>query len=166
MSIFKTLAGRSLAATAVVLLVAACSAGATATPFVSIPTAAASLPAASAPAASGPAGSAATGSADVSVASGILVGPTGMALYTHAGDSATSSTCTGGCLTAWPALTVSGATPTAGSGVTGTLATLTRSDNGATQVTYNGKPLYYFASDSTPGQASGDGVAGFSVAKP
>src|SRR5260370_479860 len=26
-----------------------------------------------------------------------LTGPNGMALYTHAGDSATSSTCTGGC---------------------------------------------------------------------
>jgi len=50
--------------------------------------------------------------------------------------------------------------------VSGTFGTLTRADNGSTQITYNGLPLYYFASDSTPGKASGDGVGGFSVAKP
>ena len=55
----------------------------------------------------------------------VLTGPNGMTLYTHAGDSATSSTCTGGCATAWPPLQTTGQ-PTAGPGVTGQLGTLIR----------------------------------------
>ncbi len=49
-------------------------------------------------------------------------------------------------------------------GVTGTLATAKQS-NGALWVTYNGKVLYTFLSDSSPGMVTGNGVAGFSVAK-
>jgi len=92
-----------------------------------------------------------------------LTGPNGMTLYTHAGDGPTSSTCTGGCATAWPPLTTSGQ-PTAGAGVTGPLGTLTRAD-GATQVTYDGLPLYYWQGDAKPGDVTGDGVNSFSVAK-
>src|SRR5512135_2563698 len=36
----------------------------------------------------------------------VLVGPNRLTLYTHAGDSATVSTCTGGCASAWPPLTI------------------------------------------------------------
>lgn len=92
-----------------------------------------------------------------------LTGPNGMTLYTHAGDGPTSSTCTGGCATAWPPLTTSGQ-PTAGAGVTGPLGTLTRAD-GVTQVTYSGLPLYYWQGDAKPGDVTGDGVNSFSVAK-
>jgi len=61
----------------------------------------------------------------------------------------------------------SGAAPTAGAGITGTLGTITRSDNGALQVTYNNRPLYHFASDTGPGDTSGQGVGGvWFVAKP
>jgi hypothetical protein len=49
--------------------------------------------------------------------------------------------------------------------VSGTLATAQQS-NGALQVTYNGALLYTFVSDTSPGQVTGNGVAGFSVAKP
>jgi predicted lipoprotein with Yx(FWY)xxD motif len=45
---------------------------------------------------------------------------------------------------------------TAGSGVTGKLGTITRSD-GSTQATWNGHPLYTFKGDTGPGQASGNG---------
>jgi len=92
----------------------------------------------------------------------VLVGPTGMTLYTHAGDSATSSTCTAACATAWPALTTTGQ-PTAGPGVTGQLGTLTRAD-GTKQVTYAGLPLYYWQGDTKAGDVTGNGIAGFSVA--
>jgi len=92
-----------------------------------------------------------------------LTGPNGMTLYTHAGDGPTTSTCTGGCATAWPPLTTSGQ-PTAGVGVTGQLGTLSRPD-GATQVTYGGLPLYYWQGDKKPGDVTGDGVNSFSVAK-
>jgi predicted lipoprotein with Yx(FWY)xxD motif len=85
-----------------------------------------------------------------------------MALYTHAGDTATSSTCTGGCASAWPPLTTTGP-PTAGSGVTGQLGTLTRAD-ATTQVTYGGLPLYYWQGDTKAGDVTGNGANGFSVA--
>ena len=85
-----------------------------------------------------------------------------MTLYTHAGDSATSSTCTGECATAWPPLTATGQ-PTAGTGVTGKLGTLTRAD-GTTQVTYAGLPLYYWQGDAKAGDVTGNGVEGFAVA--
>ena len=67
-----------------------------------------------------------------------LIGPNGLTLYTKTGDTATSSTCTGGCATAWPPLTVpAGGQAVAGTGVTGKLGTLVRAD-GTTQVTYAG----------------------------
>ena len=81
-----------------------------------------------------------------------------MTLYTFDNDVAGSgvSTCTGGCLVSWPALTVAGGdTPTGGAGVTGTLGTIVRADNGATQVTYNGLPLYFFINDAAPGDTNG-----------
>jgi predicted lipoprotein with Yx(FWY)xxD motif len=92
----------------------------------------------------------------------VLTGPTGMTLYTHAGDSATSSTCSGQCATAWPPLATTGQ-PMAGTGVTGQLGTLTRAD-GTTQVTYGGLPLYYWQGDAKAGDVTGNGVNGFSVA--
>lgn len=96
----------------------------------------------------------------------VLTGPNGLTLYTHKGDTATSSTCTGGCAAAWPPLTVAaGGRPTAAAGVLGTPGTLKRAD-GTTQVTYNGLPLYGWQSDAKPGDTTGEGVGGFSVAKP
>jgi predicted lipoprotein with Yx(FWY)xxD motif len=92
----------------------------------------------------------------------VLTGPSGMTLYTHVGDSATSSTCTGGCATAWPPLTTTGQ-PTGGTGVTGKLGILTRTD-GTTQVTFGGLPLYYWQGDAKAGDVTGNGVEGFSVA--
>jgi predicted lipoprotein with Yx(FWY)xxD motif len=46
---------------------------------------------------------------------------------------------------------------TAGSGVTGKLGTITRSD-GSVQATYNGHPLYTYTADTAPGQANGNGL--------
>jgi predicted lipoprotein with Yx(FWY)xxD motif len=90
----------------------------------------------------------------------ILTGPTGLTLYVYGNDTPGTSTCTGGCLQAWPPLTVTaGTTPTAGSGVTGQLGTLVRTDNGQTQVTINQKPLYYFGQDKAPGDAKGQNIA-------
>jgi len=105
--------------------------------------------------------------ANVEVVAGRAIGTHGtlmvatqndMTLYTFDKDVAGSgvSVCTGGCLTAWPPLTVAaGQTPTGGAGVTGTLATITRADTGAIQVTYDGKPLYFFANDAAPGDTNG-----------
>ncbi len=81
-----------------------------------------------------------------------------MTVYTFDKDVANSgvSNCSGPCLEHWPALTVNaGDTPTGGQGVGGTLGTITRADNGALQVTYDGLPLYFFVKDAAPGDANG-----------
>lgn len=120
-----------------------------------------------APVGGGP--SSAAGAAGVTVGSAssadfgtVLTGPNGMTLYTFAGDTATSSTCTGSCAASWPPLATTGQ-PTAGAGVTGKLGTVSRAD-GTTQVTYDGHPLYYWEGDTKAGDVTGDGVEGFSVA--
>ncbi len=88
----------------------------------------------------------------------ILVDSSGKPLYTLSGA------CTGTCTSAWPALTVSaGVKPTGGAGVKGTLSAVKQAD-GKYQVTYNGSPLYTFVQDS-PDHVTGQGIAGFSVAK-
>jgi len=88
----------------------------------------------------------------------LVAGSNGMTVYIFTKDTKDSgkSVCTGGCLVTWPALTVAaGETPTGGAGVTGTLGTITREDDGTLQVTYNGLPLYFFQNDKAPGDANG-----------
>jgi predicted lipoprotein with Yx(FWY)xxD motif len=93
----------------------------------------------------------------------ILTTDSGMALYTLDTDHNGQSTCHGACAAAWPPLDVpAGTVPTGGAGVTGTVGVAAQS-NGTFQVTYNGDPVYTFVSDSTPGQVTGNNVAGFSV---
>ena len=87
-----------------------------------------------------------------------LVGTDGMTLYIFTNDTDGTSTCYEDCAAAWPPFEVDdGATLDAGDGVTGDLATTER-DDGTTQVTYNGMPLYFSASDSEAGDATGEGV--------
>jgi predicted lipoprotein with Yx(FWY)xxD motif len=95
----------------------------------------------------------------------ILTNAQGFTLYTLPSDHDGISSCTGSCASVWPALTIpSGTTPTEGPGVTGTVSAVLQPD-GADQVTYNGSPLYTFVGDSSPGQATGNGVGGFKVAQ-
>jgi predicted lipoprotein with Yx(FWY)xxD motif len=84
----------------------------------------------------------------------VVTNSAGMTLYWFAPDTSTTSKCTGSCSTYWPP--VKGPV-TAGSGVTGTLATITRPD-GTTQATYDGHPLYTYVADTAPGQAKGNGL--------
>ena len=87
-----------------------------------------------------------------------LVGTDGMTLYIFTNDTDGTSTCYEDCAAAWPPFEVdAGATLEAGDGVTGELGTTER-DDGTTQVTYEGMPLYYYASDSAAGDATGEGV--------
>ena len=84
----------------------------------------------------------------------ILVDANGMTLYLFTNDERDKSNCSGGCATAWPPLLTVGG-PIAGESVTGDkLGTIIR-DDGSTQVTYNGWPLYYFASDESAGETKG-----------
>jgi hypothetical protein len=57
-------------------------------------------------------------------------------------------------------VTTTGTATAAGSAKASDIGTITRSD-GTKQVTYDGHPLYYFAGDSGPGMASGQGSDGF-----
>jgi predicted lipoprotein with Yx(FWY)xxD motif len=84
----------------------------------------------------------------------VLTNARGLTVYWFALDTATTSKCTGSCGTFWPPVK---GPATAGPGVTGTLATITRPD-GSAQATYNGHPLYTYTGDAAPGQAKGNGL--------
>ena len=49
-------------------------------------------------------------------------------------------------------------TATAGTGAQGTLLSTAMQTDGNSQVTYDGRPLYYFAGDTKPGDINGQGV--------
>jgi predicted lipoprotein with Yx(FWY)xxD motif len=148
-------------AAAAVLLLAACSSGAS-SPSSGAP--ASSTPATS-PAAPSPSATAGTTSgAALSLGSTslgkVLVDPQGFTLYLFAADTPTKSACSGSCASAWPPATATG-TPAAGTGLTASmLTTLTRSD-GTKQLEYNGHPLYTFMGDTAPGQTNGEGSTAF-----
>ncbi len=127
---------------------------------------ASSAPASSAPASSAPASpasSAPAGGADLKTADTalgeIIVDAQGRTAYYFTKDTADSgkSVCSGDCLTAWPAITASAATPT-GEGITAKLGTITREDDSSVQVTVNGMPVYLFAKDTAAGDVKGQGV--------
>jgi predicted lipoprotein with Yx(FWY)xxD motif len=91
---------------------------------------------------------------------GYLVGPNGHALYIFTQDGAGVSNCTGACADAWPPLTVGeDEVPSGGDGVSGEVDVIER-DDGGTQVTYDGAPLYYYTADQAPGDTAGEGVGG------
>jgi predicted lipoprotein with Yx(FWY)xxD motif len=95
-----------------------------------------------------------------------LTASNGMTLYTYNNDTANTSNCSGSCATNWPPYTVqAGLNLAAVSGVSGKMGTISRAD-GSIQVTYNGMPLYFWANDVKSGDTTGQGVSGFTVAKP
>jgi predicted lipoprotein with Yx(FWY)xxD motif len=92
----------------------------------------------------------------------ILVDAQGNTLYLFDQDTGKTSACTGACIAAWPALTVTGS-PTAGAGVTASLLGTAKQADGSNQVTYNGHLLYLFSGDGAAGDTTGEGVNGFFV---
>ena len=90
----------------------------------------------------------------------ILVDSQGKTLYLFEQDTGTTSTCSGGCATAWPPLRASGK-PTAGSGAKASLIATTPRSDGKPQVTYDGHPLYYYQGDSKAGDTNGQNVDAF-----
>ncbi|GAB3163198.1 hypothetical protein GCM10027059_17240 [Myceligenerans halotolerans] len=87
----------------------------------------------------------------------IVVDGEGMTVYQFDSDTQGSgeSTCTGDCLAAWPP--VPGGDDAQVEGVTGEVGTITGTD-GEPQLTLDGWPLYYFASDTAPGDTMGQAV--------
>jgi predicted lipoprotein with Yx(FWY)xxD motif len=84
----------------------------------------------------------------------VLTNARGFTLYWFVPDTATKSNCNGSCAGFWPPVT---GPATAGPGVTGKLAVITRSD-GTKQATYDAHPLYTYAGDTAAGQAKGNGL--------
>ncbi len=91
----------------------------------------------------------------------ILVDGRGRALYAFTRDpQGGRSQCYGDCASAWPVYFAK-AGLTAGSGVKQSLIGTTRRRDGRRQVTYNGRPLYYYMGDKSPGQVLCQNVAEF-----
>ena len=90
----------------------------------------------------------------------ILVDGTGRTLYLFEADTNGLSACDATCAQAWPPLIAKGAV-TAGNGAKATeLGSTTRQD-GSTQVTYHGHPLYGFSGDAKAGDTAGQGLHAF-----
>jgi predicted lipoprotein with Yx(FWY)xxD motif len=86
-----------------------------------------------------------------------LIGYNGMTVYTFAKDKTGTSTCYGQCASIWPPYVI-GPEDNAQNvklGVDGNkVSTITRTD-GTLQVTYDGRPLYFYAQDSSPNDTKG-----------
>jgi predicted lipoprotein with Yx(FWY)xxD motif len=90
----------------------------------------------------------------------ILVDGKGMTLYLFVADTGSKSTCYTSCAQVWPPVLTNGA-PQAGTGAQASLLGTTTRTDGNIQVTYSGHPLYYFAGDKKPGDATGQGIDNF-----
>jgi predicted lipoprotein with Yx(FWY)xxD motif len=84
----------------------------------------------------------------------VLTDAKGMTLYTYDKDTGGKVTCVDKCAAAWPpAVAPTGATATGD-------FTLVQTPDGKQVWAYDGKPLYAWAKDTKPGDATGDGVGG------
>lgn len=94
------------------------------------------------------------------VQDGRLVDAQGLTLYTYGKDKKGESNCHEECANIWPPLIAEeDAQPS------GKWSLVTRRD-GTLQWAYDGKPLYTYAKDKQPGDATGDGVGPWKAAKP
>jgi predicted lipoprotein with Yx(FWY)xxD motif len=87
---------------------------------------------------------------------GYLTDSKGMTLYYYTKDADGQSACYGGCAAAWPVFYAPTVTIPSSLDM-GDFGTITRTD-GTKQTTYYGWPLYYWAKDKSPGDATGEGV--------
>jgi len=87
----------------------------------------------------------------------ILVDAKGMTLYMFTKDEPNKVNCSGGCLTAWPPFVAEGEVK-AEDGVDQAMLGTADLADGKKIVTYNQMPLYYWAGDTKPGDATGQDV--------
>jgi len=89
----------------------------------------------------------------------ILTDANGMTVYLFTPDTTSdASACYDKCAENWPVVEATD-NMTLPAGVPGTLGSFDRTD-GVKQATYNGIPLYLWAKDTKPGDATGQGVGG------
>ena len=84
----------------------------------------------------------------------VLRSNTEMTIYTYDRDVAGSNTsaCTGSCTEVWTPVPIEDASGRA-------YGSISRED-GTQQLTYEGKPVYYYVKDQKPGDMYGDGIDG------
>ena len=85
---------------------------------------------------------------------GLLTDAAGRVLYVFDKDSEGKSVCDDPCAALWPPFVAA-----ADAKPVGDYGLVSRSD-GSRQWAVRGRPLYFYAGDSGPGQATGDGVKG------
>lgn len=85
----------------------------------------------------------------------ILASAEAITVYVFDNDTSSESTCYGGCARAWPPVLAPAAAQEFGSDI----GTTTRRD-GSLQLTYKGKPVYFYVGDALPGDITGDGLGG------
>jgi predicted lipoprotein with Yx(FWY)xxD motif len=90
----------------------------------------------------------------------ILFDGRGFVLYGFTRDPRGRSACSGACARAWPPFIVK-SRPRAGAGAVAGLLGTTKRANGSLQVTYAGRPLYYYVGDRRPGQILCQNVSEF-----
>ena len=81
----------------------------------------------------------------------ILFDGRGYVLYAFTRDPRGKSVCRGACTRAWPPFVIR-SRPRAGAGAAAARLGTTKRRDGSLQVTYAGRPLYYYVGDRRPGQ--------------
>lgn len=95
----------------------------------------------------------------------VLTANSGLTLYTLSAETHGTFICKGGCLASWHPLVVARGVKPTGPVALGTV----KRPDGRRQVTFQGRPLYTFDSDSKRGDANGEGfkdVGTWHAAKP
>jgi predicted lipoprotein with Yx(FWY)xxD motif len=87
-------------------------------------------------------------------------GPKELTVYQFDADKGSKSSCYGACAKYWPPVVTTGKPGTDGGANASMLGTTKRKD-GTLQVTYNGRPLYYFLKDKDDEDTYGEGLKNF-----
>jgi predicted lipoprotein with Yx(FWY)xxD motif len=90
----------------------------------------------------------------------VLFDGRGFVLYAFTRDKNRRSACYGACAKAWPVYYVKG-TLQAGTGIKRSLIGTTKRRDGRRQITYAGRPLYYYVGDTKAGQIRCQNVVEF-----
>jgi predicted lipoprotein with Yx(FWY)xxD motif len=90
----------------------------------------------------------------------ILLDGKGFALYAFTRDGRGRSQCSGACARAWPPYIARGAVKPGAGTAAGKLG-VTQRAGGRKQVTFDGRPLYYYVGDRQPGQVLCQNVSEF-----
>jgi predicted lipoprotein with Yx(FWY)xxD motif len=90
----------------------------------------------------------------------MLFNASGRAIYLFTRETGSRSRCYGECAVAWPPV-YTRSKPRALNGIDAELLGTTRRRGGRRQVTYNGHPLYYYVTDTRPGQITCQDVVEF-----